>query len=264
MCESKRRRLTEEELKELEVAELLSRYNQVRSTRHIFVGNYLDLQKFISECEQAWLSIPVRDPVTRYSPEINRRLSDASRLLYNFLAVAMSLKDHTNRVVDLVFTEALYEVYEKQVKLTFTDAPLARFVQELRNYSLHRKLPLAGSQTTIQNHRPAFTTLILNKEQLLEWKGWSGIGKRFLKTQDEVVPIRPFVEDYCNKVKAFHRWLDSYFFTTFAQPIEHQQRLEIETIRSHTPEILQKFLLGQLSRRNSDILVDENWTFAID
>lgn len=173
MSRPNRHRLTEEELDKLLIKELLSRYNQLRSTRYIFAINYRELRTLIMESEQLWFSIPVRDPFTRHSSEKLRRILEISRLLHNFLAVAMSLKDHTNRVVDRVFTEDYFQIYENQVKSIFSDKHIPRFTQDLRNYSLHRQLPLAGSQTTLRNNGPITTFITLNKKKLLDWDGWS-------------------------------------------------------------------------------------------
>lgn len=215
------------------------------------------------ESEQIWFSISVRDPFTHHSPEIIRRLSEISRLLHNFLAVAMSLKDHTNRVVDRVFTEDYFQVYENQVKSIFAGKPIPRFVQDLRNYSLHRKLPLAGSQTTLQNNGPITTIITLNKRQLLDWDGWGGVSKQYLKFSNEHISIQQFIDDYYNEAKSFHQWLDNYFFTTYAQAYAHQQKTETEAIKASIPQSLQEFYFRELAVRDSDILVDDNWTFEL-
>jgi len=254
--EPKRRRLSGQEQSDLFVTELLSRYSQLRSIRYTFVGNYRDLRHSTLESEHAWSSIPVRDVVTQHSPEYARRLAELSRLLHNFLAAAMSLKDHTNIVIDRVFTEVLYAPYERQVINTFAEKPVAHFVQELRNYSLHRRLLLPGTTT-----KAGATTLFLSKQKLLKGKKWDGASKKFLEAYEDDVPIRQFTDDYYAIVQSFHQWLDGYFYDKYARHIEAQRELDIEKIRQYIPISMQESHIRQISILFSDILVDDNWTF---
>ena len=260
---SNRQRLSDQELNDLFVADLLSRYSQIRSTRYVFVGNYRELIDLIDESERIWFDIPVRDPFTRHSPETLERLAEISRLLYNFLAIAFSLKDHTNRIVDLVFTESLYKAYEDQVQITFVEQPLTRFIQDLRNYSLHRKLPIAGAQTTLQNNAPVTTTMFLSKQKLLEWKDWSRNSKKFLEVYDSHIPIKNCIGEYYKIVKQFHQWLETYFFTIYVQPIKAQCEHEINVFKDSIPNgNLQEFFISKVVTKDSDILVDDTWSFS--
>ena len=72
-------------------------------------------------------------------------LDEVDRLFHNFLAAATSLRDHTRRLWQKYPPPdpALAAEYQKRVKQTFADSPLANFVQRLRNYSMHQKLPVA-------------------------------------------------------------------------------------------------------------------------
>lgn len=168
----------------------------------------------------------------------------------------MSLKDHTNIVVDRVFTDVLYAPYERQVTNIFTEKPVAHFVQELRNYSLHRRLPLAGATS-----KAGKTTLYLSKQKLLEGKNWGGTSKKFLETDEDYVPISQFTTDYYAIVQSFHQWLDGYFYDKYVRHIEAQREFEIEKIRQYIPISMQESHIRQISIPFSDILVDDNWTF---
>ncbi len=242
------------------VEDLLSRYLDVRPTRYIFVLNYRTLQDYLLESERGWFFIPARDPFTLYSPEVMTRLLESSRLLHNFLAAAMTLKDHANRVADRVFTEEFFQAYDRQVKDAFSQDPLCRFLQELRNYSLHRQLPMAGAKTTWAQNQPPTTMITLSKKQLLEWDNWSGPSKIFLGSMDEQVPVRSCVEQYFKLSEDFHRWFEQYFYTTYAKPLGELHQLRVDNIKQHVGGELQQTLINDLARQHSDILVDDNWT----
>lgn len=263
---SKRHRLTERERDELLLEELFSRYNQLRGARYTFAVNFQELRKLIEHAEEGWLSIPVRDPITLHSPEHLRQMGETSRLLHNYLAAAMTLKDHTNRVVDKVFTDRDAMLYDDRVESTFVNNPLCCFVQDLRNYSLHRSLPLAGSRVTLENGGPTTVDMTLNKEKLLEWgkKKWTKKSSQYLTGSDERISILTFSGEYYNEVRLFHQWLEQYFFGIYAPQFDYYLKSERERIETYIPpSSVREFYLRELTVRNSDILIDDAWTFDL-
>jgi hypothetical protein len=67
---------------------------------------------------------------------------EINRLVHNFVAGSMSLIDHTRQFVREHYAgSALEGAYNNQVKVDFASEPVAKFVQNLRNYMLHKGLP---------------------------------------------------------------------------------------------------------------------------
>jgi len=77
-------------------------------------------------------------------------LREVSRLFHNFLAGAMTLVDHTRVFVDEFYlgTE-VHKEFKARVNREFAQNPLTRFVQDLRNYMIHRGLPPLNRHLTI-------------------------------------------------------------------------------------------------------------------
>ena len=69
-------------------------------------------------------------------------LDDIDHRLHNFLAAVKSLVDHTRVMVQQGYSEAspFRDSYEKRKDATFL-SPRSQFVQKLRDYTLHRRLP---------------------------------------------------------------------------------------------------------------------------
>src|SRR4051812_13968222 len=84
----------------------------------------------------------------RHPERFEEFLAETDRLLHNFLAGAASLRDHTRRLWTKYPPKDEYLTTEFTLRIneTFATSPLARFVQELRNLTVHRSLPVVGGR----------------------------------------------------------------------------------------------------------------------
>lgn len=64
------------------------------------------------------------------------------RHFHNFLASAGTLADHVKALVGRLYSGQPFESeYQRKISEIFGSSGLAAFVQDLRNYMLHRRLP---------------------------------------------------------------------------------------------------------------------------
>ena len=76
----------------------------------------------------------------RYRLDYGQR--EVVRLLHDYVAAAFSLVDATRVFVNEHYTDTgLLRVYNDRLKRDFSEAPLHRFLQDLRNYTLRYRLP---------------------------------------------------------------------------------------------------------------------------
>jgi hypothetical protein len=74
------------------------------------------------------------------------------------------------------------------------------FMQDLRNYTLHRKLPSLGHSVAMTGVNTPFaqfeSEVKLGTDPLLDWGGWTAASKKFLTENPESISLRPVVEHY--------------------------------------------------------------------
>src|SRR2546425_7105962 len=76
-------------------------------------------------------------------------LIEITRRLHNYLASAMTLVNHTRVLVTDLYTGTPFEKeYVGEKDRTFKNSPLHHFVQDLRNYNVHRGLSQTAAVTS--------------------------------------------------------------------------------------------------------------------
>ena len=163
---------------------------------------------------------------------------EVARLIHNFVAAALTLVEHTrNFMREHYGSTALFEAYQARITAEFAPDPLHKFVQDLRNYMLHKGLPPSEMFLNIESNpdMPGSgvmeTGIRIKAAPLLEWDGWSGPAQRFIEESGEYVEIRAFAESYSNKVAAFHEWLHGELDRFHAADLEELRSLHHEMNR---------------------------------
>jgi hypothetical protein len=141
---------------------------------------------------------------------------EINRFVHNFVASAMTLVEHTRNFMRKQYAGTdLKKEYDYQVKVTFASDPVIQFVQDLRDYMLHRALPQSemfikfDSGSKEPGGEPRLETGVrYEASALLEWDRWSGSARVYISSAGEHIDIHIFAERYLEKVLAFYQWLD--------------------------------------------------------
>jgi hypothetical protein len=177
----------------------------------IFARNFQELVGVLNAARGEDLAVElfqnVRPPLVReqYFAEVDQRL-------HNFVASAQSLVEHTRNMIRRRYAEGseLRTLYEQRVRATFPNSPVAMFVQDLRDYTLHKELPVPGTTVTMSAATPPTAELRLETGRLLAWKrGWSPPAKTYLEAAGEYVVLVDAVTEYGRLVEKFYAWLDA-------------------------------------------------------
>lgn len=212
------------------------RYQNRRKARaftlNVFEGNLADLRKICSLIEDPRNGLRLMH--ASMDSGNNSAHMEALRHFHNFLAAAKSLVNQTRTFVDEYYAgTAIQNAYEQKVQSEFSQDPLAKFVQELRNYMLHRNLP-ASSMTInldgIENSiaKSMTTSVTINKQGIEEWKGWTKLSRQYLQQADEKIPISSISNPYGKKVLDFYCWFDLKLEKFHQVEIEELRRLQKE------------------------------------
>jgi hypothetical protein len=136
-----------------------------------------------------------------------------TRLLHNFLASSNMLIDVTRRWVEQQFKETEFlKTYKDEIVKRFTNNMPAQFLKDLRNFTLHRTLPLAIPELRMQevdeHHLKSSLGIVLLKDYLLEWDNWSELGKMQIQMAIEgELDIQAIIDRHYGNETKFMQWL---------------------------------------------------------
>jgi len=142
----------------------------------------------------------------------NAFLDEVDRLLHNYLAAASTLRDHTRCLWQQYppSDPALVAEYDERVRELFAESPMAQFVQGLRNFSMHSKLPLVQGRFTWSVDGGEHQTVVLPKASLLEWDRWNVLAREFIESRHEF-DLRAVLAEYSAVVDDFNQWFGAAF-----------------------------------------------------
>jgi hypothetical protein len=147
----------------------------------------------------------VRKPVVR-----DKFRATLDQKLHNYLASAFTLVDHVRRIVEARNDEPVEKMLAAKPALLAN--PEVAFMQDLRNFTLHRTLPVTSSRVNVTAPNQAEMTMEsiieLSVPSLLEWKKWTSASKAFLAAHDDAVNLRPVVAKHGELILTF----DTVFF----------------------------------------------------
>ena len=133
-------------IREYEASEGYKLKEEIRAFRigyDIFIGNYADLERILIQAQDPQVWPHLWDEKHRYRlVKFNR---EVTRLLHNFVAAAKSLVEHTRNHMRAKYAATDFKKeYQARIDQHFTRDPLVQFVEDLRNYMLHKSLAAAS------------------------------------------------------------------------------------------------------------------------
>jgi hypothetical protein len=190
-----------------------------RSSARSFSLNIFQINA--QELIEATLSVRDVDEGLRLMSVENREAGqqahrEINRLVHNFVAASKTLVDHTREFIQEYYAGTILEdEYKARVRTDFASDPVSKFVQDLRNYMLHKALPRSHmfihfDNTSNDPDGPQLETGVRYLTRALsEWDGWTAPAKVYIEAAGEHIDIHIFAEKYLEKVLRFHAWLDS-------------------------------------------------------
>ncbi len=208
---------------------MLSRSLSLTNSLDVFRGNHAELKSFLNNVATPSVMAHMWAEAHRYRLDYAQR--EAARLLHNYIAAAFSLVDSTRRFVEKHYAGTrLMDEYEARVKQDFAEAPLHRFLQRLRNHTLHHRLPPTKAMTKFKRRDDGGhdfeNGFWLNVERMREWGDWTGKAREYLESLDKEAKLDDIIDAYEPVVVGFHRWLSDRIREEHAEAIEETFELE--------------------------------------
>jgi hypothetical protein len=193
------------------VAIAVHRVFALKGVFRVFEGNSRELWALLALMHRVEIALPLLDGDQPQA--LDGYLDDVERSLHNFLASATSLIDHTRRHIQLAYSEEsrVRIQYSAGVEARFASWEIAEVVKGLRNYTLHRQLPVARSHLVWSPDQGARAGVVLSRTALLEWDGWKPQAREFLaQASSDELSLDDIVREYSERVREFYDWFGAF------------------------------------------------------
>jgi hypothetical protein len=217
-------------MQERQLQELLERLDQTRNTAMsswgslvlnrmgvlwssflVFDGNHKQLLSALEKFQNPEFYLPTLD--VQHPKRLDVFLQEVTQLLYNYVAAAISLADHTRVIANEFYARSPFlSEFQERVKQTFAELPVARFVHGLQSYMLHYRLPfpssgLTAARDTNSGEWNTQTHLSLTVSELKMWTRWHSRALEYLDAAGFQIDLYQLATDYTSTVVSFHNWL---------------------------------------------------------
>jgi hypothetical protein len=196
----------------------------------VFVANWKELLELLERAaSDVGLAIELVQNVHR--PDVRDEFqAETVQRLHNYVAGAMTLVDHSRRIMR-GRSGPIPDEFAKR-KQSLLSNPEVTFVQDLRNFTLHRSLPLLAhtlNMTNVNTPDQQITSEVqLSVAELTSWDGWSSSSRRFLKGQGETIVLRHLIRRHGGLVIAINTWLHDTLAVANARALAEVNRLVVE------------------------------------
>lgn len=172
---------------------------------HLNWGELTRLLEAVATTEQLGMELVqnLRAPLVRDATH-----QVTTQRLHNYVAGTMSVVDHVRRLMKGRSGTTADEYERRRVEVTADN--IIPFVQDLRNFILHRTVPGFAARVSLGDgeQQPAMRTeLGLDRSQLLEWGGWKARSRAFLSGQADLLELRPIIARHGQLIGGLNGWL---------------------------------------------------------
>lgn len=130
------------------------------------------------------------------------------RLISNYLSSVFWTVDYSrNKIENHISKNSQLLLKFRQIKSSFADDALHRFIQDLRNYITHNSFLNITSEwaSDIEWDAPK-RNIYVSKTKLLKSSIWTTKSKAFLLSQDEKIYLIDLMQDHYSKFISFYNW----------------------------------------------------------
>jgi predicted nuclease with TOPRIM domain len=232
----------------LEASEGYRIYTKVellKKSYFVFDGNYVTLKHVLDEFEQPMTFLKLWDQTNH--DRLDLFMSDIIRLFHNYLAGAETLLDHVGELIEDAYRGTGFaEEYQQRVEHQVERSSLHHFVQDLRNYMVHKGFPfalaelkLASTSGGVQVH----SAIRLNVADLRNWEEWSDTGSEHLRALGHNAKLDDIVSAHASIVANLYTW-----FRKKQSELHHRAFEELAELQGEREHLQQEL------RRSEDLL----------
>lgn len=158
------------------------------------------------------------------------------RCLHNYLASLYTLFEHAKTFQGRLDDKSIEEQLKKKVAELEIPAR-GDFLKGLRNDFQHRELLHVNLKERFDNNldtggQTVERSLILDREKLLEFTGWTSRARTFVDQMDDQVDLLEELDTYQQDITALYEWIEDRVRDRYAAELQERDEL-IRQVREH-------------------------------
>jgi len=202
---------------------IVDRCQSILQIYNIFLRNHDLLNDHLSRHSDLYINKGFANPSLRHRFDRSKYMNDLDVYLHNFIASAKSLIDLSRKHYRNTYkTVDKFPEYQDEIDLQFKGDPLSAFIQELRNFILHKQIPSIVTQQVhdaIKNETKL--NLFFDRKALVESGfDWNVAAKQFISKMKEDEEIQGIFASYFNKIVSFHGWYHKKQYATWKKEFD--------------------------------------------
>lgn len=214
----------------------LARIRHFNASQKLFRANakeLRDLLLFMTKDPKGFALTSVRNRA-----HLDEAMDEVIRRMHNFVAAALSLVDHAR-----VFYKELYEKpgsfpdYVEHVKARLAENPDVQFVNCLRQFAQHYKLPDVTTKLQAEQGKGVTIQLLLSKANLETFSGWNATAKKYLQAANEEIDLMAVLDTYEATILEFYKWVAQRQQEIHAKDIAAVEEKRKELLEAHAAEL---------------------------
>lgn len=219
---------------------IFDRLGAIRASLQVFRGNHVQLLAALEQFRDPAFYLPTLD--VEHPERLDDFLLEVTRLLHNYVASAKSLLAHTHVIASELYTgHPFHQEFRYKVSQIFGELPVSRFIDGLRHFMLHDRLPFPMSHLTAERNNVTSewdtkTYLSLTTAELRKWPRWHRRALEYLETEGAQVDVHELVTRYTATVGQFHEWLRAKQSPIHQADFEELSRL-LRTLKAAKAEL---------------------------
>jgi hypothetical protein len=143
---------------------------------------------------------------------------EANRLFMNYLSMLKTYDDHISFELSRIYGHSDKDKFKDFLSINYDEFFTYRFIVRLRNFAQRFNIPLASFTGNSKGN-----TVIMKKQNLLEYSGWSAV-KKEIEKMDEDIPVNGMAKNmnsimkgiyffvmqrYCGDIIEATKWISS-------------------------------------------------------
>lgn len=163
--------------------------------------------------------------------------------VHNYLGAVWMLKEHTIALANRLYKNTSFrKEYRQKSTEVFGGSCAVRFLNDLRNYSVHCNVPMPGMSFSFDDQGYEVMRVTIDCEILLEWTKWDKLSRAYIESSESSIDVQNLVLEYSKLVDTFYDWLSERQFELHHTELHEYARQEayIEAIKRRLSEAVSK------------------------
>jgi hypothetical protein len=212
--------------------QILNDIKGLKNSVYIYRENFRELEKILDQFRDVDFATDLVSE--RYSTKREKKIREFLRVFHNFILSVKSLVAHARNFMNKSYQETqLYQDYNRKIENNFKKDNEVIFLEKLRNYFCHYRLPKFKTKITIDLEENSETSNIkLLKKDLLEFSGWGNSAKKYISNCPKEINVRDIIYRYKNSTDELYSWLFQKIEKLHSEELKRTRELieEYETI----------------------------------